>query len=97
MKIGAITLGNGYSLNLLANGDASGVTVAENIQLVVYGNDLMNGEYNYTVQFVRDAENNPLRPDITVGENGEIGITFVTTVRTNTASYVINYQEETNA
>ncbi len=97
MKIGAITLGNGYSLNLLANGDASGVTVTGNIQLEVYGTDLMNGEYNYTVQFVRDAENNPLRPDITVSDTGVIGITFVTTVRTNTASYVINYQEETNA
>lgn len=97
MRIGAITLGSGYSINLVANGDTSGITVLQDVGLVVYGANLMNGEYNYTIDFVRDADNNPLRPDITVSDTGEVGLTFVTTVRTNTESYVINYQEETNA
>ena len=97
MRIGAITLGSGYAINLVANGDTSGITVLQDVGLVVYGANLMNGEYNYTIDFVRDADNNPLRPDITVSDTGEVGLTFVTTVRTNTESYVINYQEETNA
>ena len=97
MRIGAITLGSGYAINLVANGDTSGITVLQDVGLVVYGANLMNGEYNYTIDFVRDADNNPLRPDITVSDTGEVGLTFVTTVRTNAESYVINYQEETNA
>lgn len=96
MRIGAITPGTGYSFNLVANGDRTGLTVTDSVKLEVYGTDLMNGTFNFTVRFVEDENGDPVRPEITVNENGDLGITFVTTVRTDTGSYVINYQEASN-
>ena len=96
MRIGAITPGTGYSFNLVANGDRTGLTVTDSVKLEVYGTDLMNGTFNFTVRFVEDENGDPVRPEITVNENGDLGITFVTTVRTYTGSYVINYQEASN-
>ena len=96
MRIGAITPDTGYSFNLVANGDRTGLTVTDSVKLEVYGTDLMNGTFNFTVRFVEDENGDPVRPEITVNENGDLGITFVTTVRTDTGSYVINYQEASN-
>ena len=58
---------------------------------------LIDDEYNYTIEFVRDANGDALRPNVQVSNTGEISITFVTTVRTNTAFYEINYREAENA
>lgn len=98
MQIGAITPGSGPMFNLVANtdvgADRSGLIVEGDVGLTVYGTDLRNGEYNFTVRFVEDEQGNPVQPDITVDADGNIEITFTTTVRTNAASYVINYQKQ---
>ena len=97
MRIGAITLGSGYALHLVANGDSSGIELLQDVSLVIYGAQLIDDEYNYTIEFVRDANGDALRPNVQVSNTGEISITFVTTVRTNTAFYEINYREAENA
>ena len=104
MRIGAVTLGSGYSINLLANGDTSGITAEDAIGLEIYGTYLYTDSsagiswYDFSVAFVEDEDGEPLRPDVTVNENGDLSITFLTasSVLTNTKSYVINYQEASN-
>ena len=104
MRIGAVTLGSGYSINLLANGDTSGITAEDAIGLEIYGTYLYTDSsagiswYDFSVAFVEDEDGEPLRPDVTVNENGDLSITFLTasSVLTNTESYVINYQEASN-
>ena len=104
MRIGAITPGTGYTINLLANGNKDGITVEDVISLTIYGTYLYEDRetgliwYDYSVAFVEDEDGEPLRPDVTVNENGDLSITFLTTSseQTNTGSYVINYQEASN-
>lgn len=88
MKIGPISLGANFNINLLATGQTSGIECGE-ITLAVYGTDLKNGQYNYTVGFSRDEDGNPTQPDVTVDENGAVSLTFVTTVRTAEPYYEI--------
>ena len=104
MRIGAITPGTGYTINLLANGNKDGITVEDAISLTIYGTYLYTDRetgliwYDYSTAFEEDTDGNPVRPDVTVNESGDLAITFLTTssVQTNTGSYVINYQEASN-
>lgn len=104
MRIGAIMPGTGYTINLLANGNKDGITVEDAISLTIYGTYLYTDRetgliwYDYSTAFEEDTDGNPVRPDVTVNESGDLAITFLTTssVQTNTGSYVINYQEASN-
>ena len=49
LKIGAIGKADDLAFNLVANGDKNGVTAGE-IALIVYGNELIDDQYEYTVQ-----------------------------------------------
>ena len=68
IKIGAITLGDDYSINLVANGDNNdNINVTSTIHVVIYGT-LQIDVYNYTV----DPEN------VTIDPSGYITLVSVT-------------------
>ncbi len=48
LRLGVVNFGNDYSLNLVANGDISGVTVEEKVGLVIYGEDYLE-YFNYSL------------------------------------------------
>lgn len=98
MRIGSITLGSNYSINLVANGDRTGVT-CEPVVLAFYGQDMtsVNLGYRYTVVFTLDENDDPIAPNVEVDENGNLQFEFVASfVYAEQAEYIINYQEANN-
>ena len=79
IKIGNITIGDNYSINLIANGDNNeNVLVDGVIHLIIYGQEQID-VYSYTV--------NP--ESVEVDESGYITFESVTGLKLNEASYAI--------
>ncbi|MBP5342489.1 hypothetical protein J6Y73_00965 [bacterium] len=79
IKIGAITIGDNYSINLIANGDNNdNIDLLEPIHIVIYGIE-QGDSYSYTV--------NP--DEVMIDTNGYISITSVTGLKKTEESYVI--------
>lgn len=78
IRIGAITPGDNYSINLVANGNNLAITTLDTIHVVIYGTE--QGEvYNYTV----DPDNT------TIDESGYITLASVTALKKTNDSYSI--------
>jgi hypothetical protein len=84
-KIGSVTLGSGYSLNLLAGGKVEGITCDE-VTLQVYGKYLSENSYNYTVDI----------QSIVVAENGSVTLSFLTRNIKEQSIYTINVWRQNN-
>lgn len=81
IKIGVMSLGEDYSVNLLANGNTDGVTAGK-ISLRIYGEDLIL-YYNYRVD-----------PDgVTVDGDGNVILNFVTRLQKEKEYYDIISEE----
>ncbi len=81
LRIGKINLGTDYSLNLLANGDRSGIERGD-IRLQIYGQELIS-YYYYTVD--------PTEGKTKVNGEGNVELTFVTLYRGEEPYYDIEY------
>ena len=83
MKLGPITPGTDFSLNLLANGNKTGITAGD-LHLTVYGN---NGFFTVNTEKLQEA----ITAGTVVKENYDIALTFVTRYkdRSGNTSYVI--------
>ena len=93
LRIGAISPGNGWQINLIANGSREGISY-EPVGLVFFGRKLST-YISYTVQFTYDADENPVSPDVKVGEDGSVTFTVVSNVRVEQQQeFVINYMED---
>lgn len=86
-KIGAITLGDGYSFNLYANGDITGLTTNE-VALQIYGTQL-GDLYNFTV--LPYDPKDPEKKTITVDAEYNISVTFDTSELYEEEIYNIDY------
>ncbi len=98
MRIGSVTLGDGFAINLVANGDKSGLTYAP-VTFVIYGSDLLTEDtpdvrYRYMINFELDASGAPT--GITVDDEYNVTLTFATNNRKGSPEYTINYLEATN-
>lgn len=81
-KMGAITLGNNFEINLFAGGDGQKLSSSK-ISFVVYGQKLIN-DYNYTVEPTK----------ITIDEeSGAVNFEFVSSSRHVEESFVIKQSE----
>ncbi|MBP5307819.1 MAG: hypothetical protein J6Z34_01650 [Clostridia bacterium] len=78
MRLNIYLLGS-YDVNLVANGDTSGITAGD-INLVIFGTKLLNG-YSYYID-----------PDgVTVSEGGSVNLSFSPNLTKDEAEYAINY------
>ena len=79
VRIGPITLGEDYSINLVANGDSNdNITTLSIIHLSIYGTD-QGDVYNYTIN-----------PDqVEIDELGYVTLVFVTGLKKSNEKYVI--------
>lgn len=68
LKIGAIKLDNGYTINLLATGNIAGITAGD-LHLQIYGTKRVN-DYKYTVKMDETEA-------VKVDENGNVTLMFV--------------------
>ncbi len=93
LKFGTITLGEGYTINLYANGNTKGLT-GGTVAIQIYGMDLYNGEYNYTI-LPYDKEDTE-KKTVTVDATYNVSITLVTAEQFNQAIYSIDYVIENN-
>ena len=79
MRIGPITLGEDYSINLVANGDSNdNITTLSIIHLSIYGTD-QGDVYNYTIN-----------PDqVEIDELGYVTLVSATGLKKSNEKYVI--------
>ena len=92
-KIGGITLGEGWSINLYANGDVSGLTKGA-VALQVYGQEL--GDEGYLYMVLPYDKDDATQKTVTVSETHEVTITFTTGELYEKENYDIEYQAEVN-
>jgi hypothetical protein len=77
-RIGAIRLNSDYAFNLLAGGDKQGID-CDAITFEIYGQFLIKDQYNFTVNL----------DTVTVAENGDVTLTFVTSNRQTESNKII--------